>query len=172
MEMRPHFVGVEETEALVIRSEGLFEWAEASSSAYFSKLEAGPVAVDEKPANDVGEPTQPDTQVAEEIVKGPNMTVYNPAVIAPEDSAETRLLLQAGVGEQSDGGVIAENTGTTALFYSWKKVESTPSLDTSLVGGTRGRGQVFCRDRTGVLLPGLTKEFPFSFKSNVAGIFY
>ena len=171
MEMRPHFVGVEETEALVICSDGLFEWAEASSTAYFAKLEAGSGAVDEKRADDAGEPTQPDTEVAEEDVTGPNMTIYNPAVVAPEDSAETRLLLQASVGEQSDGNVIAENTGTTALFYSWKKVESTPSLDTSLVGGARGHGQVFCRDRTGVLLPGLTKEFPFSFKSNVAGIF-
>merc|ERR1712072_1666545 len=83
----------------------------------------------------------------------------------------TRLLLSSNVSEQSDGAIVAENIGTTAIFYKWVKVESTPSLDTSLTGGAHSQGQVYCRDRTGVLLPGHTKDFSFSFRSNVAGIF-
>ena len=37
--------------------------------------------------------------------------------------------------------------------------------------GSHSQGRVYCRHRTGVLLPGHIKEFSFSFRSNVAGIF-
>ena len=73
------------------------------------------------------------------------------------------MLLTSNVKAQSDGTIVAENIGTTAIFYEWVKLESTPALDPSLTGGAHSQGQLYCRDRAGVLLPGHTKDFSFSF---------
>ena len=176
-EMRPHFIGVNETESLIAQAEDLFEWAQRSSKEYFKKIDNKDeliVSKDEEKKEHSKEITE-EKVASEQVRLGPALSLTNPSAainnVVNNGGGVTRLLLESMVGNQSDAVIIAKNTGTTALFYSWNKVTVEPILDQSLIGGSRGRGQVHCRDRSGVLLPGLTKEFPFSFKSNIPGIF-
>ncbi len=178
MEMRPHFIGADETESLIAQAEGLFEWAERSSKQYFenqkieSEKEVGRTEAEDAETKDK---EVEEAEALPEVKQGPALSLTNPSATANSvancGGNTTRLLLNSIVGDQTDAVIVVKNRGTTALFYSWNKVDSEPTLDQSLTGGPRGRGQVYCRDRSGVLLPGLTKEFPFSFKSNIAGMF-
>ena len=184
-EMRPHFIGVAETESLVVRAENLFEWAENSSNEYFKRVEneGENITILEKELIKDGKEGKVGTTDDEKEIEaiedmlpksGPNMLLYGKTEGNNNDTNNndgTRLLLTSNVKAQSDGTIVAENIGTTAIFYEWVKLESTPALDPSLTGGAHSQGQLYCRDRAGVLLPGHTKDFSFSFRSNVAGIF-
>ena len=181
--MRPHFIGVSETESLVVRAEDLFEWAENSSNEYFQQIQneeenAAIIESDlvqtEKKTGEKKAPEVEEGKVVEEMAPkvGPNMVMYVKTDPSNDsDSDARRLLLTSNIREQSDGSVVAKNIGTTAIFFEWVKLEATPALDPSLTGGNSQSRKGILSYRTGVLLPGHIKEFSFSFRSNVAGIF-
>eukprot|EP00656_Telonema_subtile_P021933 TRINITY_DN2296_c0_g1_i1.p1 TRINITY_DN2296_c0_g1~~TRINITY_DN2296_c0_g1_i1.p1 ORF type:complete len:894 (+),score=225.33 TRINITY_DN2296_c0_g1_i1:149-2830(+) len=67
--------------------------------------------------------------------------------------------------------VCVVNTGTTAVHYTWEKVEQQSKLGLPLRGTNPPGGGFWCCDQKGVLQPGTGFEFPFAFKSHLCGIY-
>lgn len=91
----------------------------------------------------------------------------------PTDASElqplcARVTFENLCGRISTSSLKIENDGTTAIYYSWKPVPKTSSLDTCLDGRIQ---RFYFNTRSGVVLPGRTLDFPFTFKSPNAGIF-
>ena len=113
--MRPHFVGVSETESLVVRAEDLFEWAENSSNEYFQQIQneeenAAIIESDlvqtEKKTEEKKAPEVEEGKAVEEMTPkvGPNMVMYVKTDPSNDsDSDARRLLLTSNIREQSDG---------------------------------------------------------------------
>ena len=128
--MRPHFIGVSETESLVVRAEDLFEWAENSSNEYFQQIqneeenaaiiESDLVQTEKKIGEKKLQKDEEGKAVEEMAPKvGPNMVMYVKTDPSNDsDSDARRLLLTSNIREQSDGSVVAKNIGTTAIFLN------------------------------------------------------
>ena len=71
-------------------------------------------------------------------------------------------------GEISIDSVTARNVGSSAIYYSWKKMPKNKYFDKSYIDK---EDRFFCHHSTNVLKPGEHINFIFSFKSNVTGIF-
>lgn len=67
--------------------------------------------------------------------------------------------------------VTVVNTGTTAMHYKWEKMQKEGKLGLPLRGIDPPGGGFWCCDDSGVLMPGMTTEFPFAFKSHLSGIY-
>ncbi|CAB4009367.1 Hypothetical predicted protein, partial [Paramuricea clavata] len=79
-----------------------------------------------------------------------------------------RVLLEAKVKERVVSTLDVQNNGTAAIYYSWMYVPMQNTLGTSLAG----QQQRFYFDKnSGVILPGDTLRFPFTFKSTNPGMF-
>ena len=75
---------------------------------------------------------------------------------------------QSSPNELSKSHLHLENTGTTAIYYSWQKIPRSNELNTLFAGQ---KERFFFDIRGGVLLPGERKKLEFLFKSDVDGVF-
>lgn len=90
-----------------------------------------------------------------------------PAEAQPTTGDGTRILFTAHVGEKTESSFSLANSGTTALYYHWEKVETPNSLGTS-----RTHKQRFFFDlRPQAILPGETRTIPMYFLSGKSGIY-
>ena len=90
-----------------------------------------------------------------------------PAEAQPATGDGTRMLFTAHVGEKTESSFSLANSGTTALYYHWEKVETPNSLGTS-----RTHKQRFFFDlRPQAILPGETRTIPMYFLSGKSGIY-
>lgn len=80
----------------------------------------------------------------------------------------SRVIFEASVGDRVTSHLNICNDGTTAIYFSWKKIPRTNVLGTKLAGQTQ---RFYFDTKSGVILPGDTLNFPFIFKSPNAGIF-
>lgn len=79
-----------------------------------------------------------------------------------------RVIFEANVGDRITSYLNICNDGTTAIYFSWKKIPKANVLGTKLAGQTQ---RFYFDSKSGVILPGDTLNFPFVFKSPSAGIF-
>jgi len=79
-----------------------------------------------------------------------------------------RVIFDANVGDRVTSHLDICNDGTTAIYFSWKKIPRLNVLGTKLAGQTQ---RFYFDFKSGVILPGDTLKFPFVFKSPNAGIF-
>ncbi|KAJ7394063.1 hypothetical protein OS493_003736 [Desmophyllum pertusum] len=79
-----------------------------------------------------------------------------------------RVIFEANVGDRITSHLNICNDGTTAIYFSWKKIPRPNVLGTKLAGQTQ---RFYFDTKSGVILPGDTLKFPFIFKSPNAGIF-
>jgi len=79
-----------------------------------------------------------------------------------------RVIFEADVGDRVTSYLNICNDGTTAIYFSWKKIPQANVLGTKLAGQTQ---RFYFDTKSGVILPGDTLNFPFIFKSPNAGIF-
>jgi hypothetical protein len=91
----------------------------------------------------------------------------------PEETSElepvqARVIFENLCGQISTSSLNIVNDGTTAIYYSWKPVPKTSSLETCLDAGIQ---RFYFNTRSGVILPGQSLDYPFTFKSPNAGIF-
>lgn len=90
-----------------------------------------------------------------------------PAEAQPATRDGTRMLFTAQVGEKTESSFSLTNSGTTALYYHWEKVE-TPNL----LGTSRTHKQRFFFDlRPQAILPGEKRTIPMYFLSGKSGIY-
>ncbi|EDO31470.1 predicted protein [Nematostella vectensis] len=80
----------------------------------------------------------------------------------------SRVTFEANTGERVVSLLHICNDGTTAIYFSWKRVPKANTLGTKLAGRTQ---RFYFDTNSGVILPGETLKFPFIFKSLNAGIF-
>ncbi|XP_078360278.1 MYCBP-associated protein-like [Oculina patagonica] len=81
---------------------------------------------------------------------------------------DSRVIFEANVGDRVTSHLNICNDGTTAIYFSWKKIPRPNALGTKLAGQTQ---RFYFDTKSGVILPGDTLKFPFVFKSPNAGIF-
>lgn len=79
-----------------------------------------------------------------------------------------RVIFDASVGDRVTSYLNICNDGTTAVYFSWKKIPRANVLGTKLAGHAQ---RFYFDTKSGVILPGDTLNFPFIFKSPNAGIF-
>ncbi|XP_028402373.1 MYCBP-associated protein-like [Dendronephthya gigantea] len=85
-----------------------------------------------------------------------------------EIGVSCRVVLESKVKERVVSILEVQNNGSAAVYYSWKYVPMENTLGTSLAG----QEQRFYFDKnSGVILPGDTLRFPFTFKSTNPGMF-
>ena len=116
MEMRPHFIGADETESLIAQAEGLFEWAERSSKQYFenqkieSEKEVGRTEAEDAETKDK---EVEEAEALPEVKQGPALSLTNPSATANSvancGGNTTRLLLNSIVGDQTDAVIVVKN---------------------------------------------------------------
>ncbi|XP_032226527.2 MYCBP-associated protein [Nematostella vectensis] len=80
----------------------------------------------------------------------------------------SRVTFEANTGERVVSLLHICNDGTTAIYFSWKRVPKANTLGTKLAGRTQ---RFYFDTNSRVILPGETLKFPFIFKSLNAGIF-
>ena len=165
--VRPHEVTHDLTSGLVIRGEHLFEWAHVSSETYI--METTNIWGEEGDNKAVGQavegeivPRPMEASPSDASSLNAHATFHGPMIVLKtEDSnEEPQLLLKTSVGESISAKVTAHNVGTTAVFYEWERAANDAKDE-----------RFFCLDKTGMILPGRTKSFSFSFASNRAGLF-
>ncbi|XP_071672718.1 uncharacterized protein [Patagioenas fasciata] len=79
-----------------------------------------------------------------------------------------RLNFEALAGERAESSLTVSNDGTTAIWYDWLRLpQKIPSRETKW----RRLPWFYFDTRSGVILPGETRQFVFIFKSESAGIF-
>ncbi|NWQ83462.1 MYBPP protein, partial [Columbina picui] len=79
-----------------------------------------------------------------------------------------RLTFEALPGEKAESSLTVSNDGTTAIWYDWLRLpQKIPSRETKW----RRIPYFYFDTRSGVILPGETRQFDFIFKSERAGIF-
>ncbi|XP_065504062.1 MYCBP-associated protein [Caloenas nicobarica] len=79
-----------------------------------------------------------------------------------------RLTFEALAGEKAESSLMVSNDGTTAIWYDWLRLpQKIPSRETKW----RRIPWFYFDTRSGVILPGETRQFVFIFKSERAGIF-
>ncbi|XP_062521856.1 MYCBP-associated protein-like isoform X2 [Corticium candelabrum] len=114
--------------------------------------------------------TQP--QNGPSLIFGGNHAFWD-GIENPEESPEfepihARVTFENLCNQISLSSLHIVNDGTTAIYYSWKLVPKTSSLDTCLDQGIQ---RFYFNTCSGVVLPGRSLDFPFMFKSPYAGIF-
>ncbi|XP_006889524.1 PREDICTED: MYCBP-associated protein [Elephantulus edwardii] len=90
----------------------------------------------------------------------------------PQDKGQVGIaacmVFETVEGEKTSSELTVVNNGTVAIWYDWRRQAQLQSFQDL----TRNRTQRFYfNNRAGVILPGETKNFTFSFKSLDAGIF-
>nr|XP_021144170.1 MYCBP-associated protein isoform X1 [Columba livia] len=79
-----------------------------------------------------------------------------------------RLTFEALACERAESSLTVSNDGTTAIWYDWLRLpQKIPSRETKW----RWLPCFYFDTRSGVILPGETRQFVFIFKSESAGIF-
>ena len=95
--------------------------------------------------------------VPERVSQGP---------IGPDLTLESRrVLLECTCGKIASGTVSARNSGSTALYYTWRKLAKPNVLGKKDDGMTR----LWFAAKGGVVLPGRSVTFDFNFKSDSPG---
>eukprot|EP00040_Diaphanoeca_grandis_P041522 m.263052 g.263052 ORF g.263052 m.263052 type:complete len:817 (+) comp48376_c0_seq1:170-2620(+) len=112
------------------------------------------------------------------LVPGPHLTCYGSYAdnVTPQTAShahirtqetECRLVFSAPVCEKSASDFVLHNTGTTALYYHWEKVEQP-----NVLGTANNYQQLFFFDvRPRSILPGEKRAIPIHFISKKSGIF-
>lgn len=92
------------------------------------------------------------------VVVGPRLTL----------SAQHLSMPHCAVGHTATAAVTVRNVGTTALFFRWAREAR------DLPPGARRGGErwFYLSDQVGCLLPDEQREFSFSFRSSVPGVFH
>eukprot|EP01116_Phalansterium_solitarium_P007256 TRINITY_DN1982_c0_g1_i1.p1 TRINITY_DN1982_c0_g1~~TRINITY_DN1982_c0_g1_i1.p1 ORF type:complete len:868 (-),score=315.35 TRINITY_DN1982_c0_g1_i1:74-2677(-) len=83
---------------------------------------------------------------------------------------DTELLFDTTPDQTQRHVVTARNTGSTAIYYTWVRVVEDNPLE--IVHADDSEERFFFSDTDGVLLPGETRPFAFSFRSSAAGSFF
>ena len=76
-----------------------------------------------------------------------------------------RVLLECTCGKIASGTVSARNTGSTALYFTWRKLEKPNVIGKKPDGVQR----LWFAAKGGVVLPGRSVTFDFNFKSDTPG---
>ncbi|NXD13645.1 MYBPP protein, partial [Nothocercus nigrocapillus] len=78
-----------------------------------------------------------------------------------------RLTFEIVAGERAESSLTVSNDGTTAIWYSWRRLpQQIPLRETK-----KGIQYFYFNTRPDVILPGETRKFSVLFKSEKAGIF-
>eukprot|EP00742_Colponemidia_sp_Colp-10_P003426 GILJ01003647.1.p1 GENE.GILJ01003647.1~~GILJ01003647.1.p1 ORF type:complete len:975 (-),score=186.14 GILJ01003647.1:142-2760(-) len=89
--------------------------------------------------------------------------------IGPQvDMLKSRCNFHVPIGQTADCDVEVRNVGTTAIYFELRKIEKPNLLPHVTVDNTQ---RFFCHAVKGVLLPGQSKSFKFSFLSSIPGVF-
>ncbi|XP_041077074.1 MYCBP-associated protein-like isoform X2 [Polyodon spathula] len=80
-----------------------------------------------------------------------------------------RLTFEAFVDDRATSHLDVTNDGSTAVYYSWKRLPHPPSFKE--IQRERHMQRFYFNTSGGVILPGDVQRFLFTFKSGIAGIF-
>ncbi|MGH0137381.1 UNVERIFIED_CONTAM: hypothetical protein FKN15_030561 [Acipenser sinensis] len=80
-----------------------------------------------------------------------------------------RLTFEAFVDDRATSHLNVTNDGSTAVYYSWKRLPHPPSFKE--IQRERRVQRFYFNTSGGVILPGDMQRFLFTFKSGIAGIF-
>jgi 3-phosphoglycerate kinase len=189
--LRPHIVETEQSNALIVGGVGLFDWAQASSEAYYREQDvettrqegADDAAAANEAAAAVEEGQAADAAAraavhAHDNFKGPRVSVTvagQPVSSLEGQGAATphRLLLSCEVGTEVLRMVSVSNTGSTALYLAMMRQDAADNDASTLRGNDANRGRIHCHLKKGgaVVLPSQSIDVPFSFRSEVPGVF-
>ena len=104
--------------------------------------------------------------VSDEPIADPVPERPNNVPVGPDLHFESRrVLLECTCGKIASSTVSARNNGSTALYYTWRKLEKPNVLGKKKDGVTR----LWFAAKGGSVLPGRSVTFDFSFKSDTPG---
>ncbi len=110
--------------------------------------------------------TEPDVAAAEGPIADPVPERATDLPAGPDLTFESRrVMLECTCGKIASGTVSARNSGSTALYYTWRKLEKPNVIGKKPDGVQR----LWFAAKGGVVLPGRTVTFDFNFKSDTPG---
>ena len=190
--IRPHIVQTEQSNALIVSGMGLFEWAQTSSEAFYREedskakrqaeevYDASLADANEKVTDGeqkIVEDEKMSTSIQASDFRGPRLNVNvsgQESVTGDATSSQPlRLLLHCDVGKEMLRTITVQNTGSTAIFVDLKRQIPNVNRTAALRSDLSKFGRVYCHLKDGktVVLPSQSVDVPFSFRSNVAGVF-
>lgn len=156
----PDLGGLEIIGTHIPKSEGEEQFV---TEAIFSEEDTQSASTEAKHTSD---PPTAIEAISENILQGPHLKCVG-SVNCPPDSRESRVVFNSPVSEKSESKLTLTNTGSTALFVSWEKVDLPNTLGTS-----RSHSQRFFFDlKPRSILPGETHTVPVFFIANKAGVY-
>ena len=189
--IRSHDVGVAEGNRLVVVSADLFQWARASSAEYFDHTDARAAAtlagapaevsaLAEAKAEAEAEAAAAEAAAEAQAAKASGAAHAGPTL---ELGPSRYVVLESRVGESTERAIHMANTGTTVIFYEWRRAVRDETIVYAHPGPGPEPGSAvgavpppppscfFCHSAKGCLLPGAEKQILFGFSSTRAGEF-
>jgi hypothetical protein len=197
--IRPHQVDADLAEGLVATGAPLFEWASKSSEAYWAhmeefdqqqRLEAELNQLQLNMEQETKE-LQDDCGFLGQLLDGPKLQLGqhfsgDDSQVVGDDHAP-RLLFSTGVNVTTIAEIEARNLGNVALTFEWKALEKHSGVNSKSGVGVAITSQndsfpgvrvvqpddsrFLCRRQKGVILPGQSISFIFTFKAPIPGEF-
>eukprot|EP00941_MAST-03F_sp_MAST-3F-sp1_P000293 g293.t1 len=193
--LRPHEVDADHAMGLIVSGSNLFEWAAESTQNFYThsirKLRSAQSVQKSQHDRDgdgfddeTGEKIVTKQLVGPQIrisIVDPNGRVVNNTLHTTKNPKSViNLMMEEDAGRKATATVRFENTGSTAIFFSWKtqcdpSILANDNMNTSqrlLERKSSSRTSAFASaNLSGVVLPGQTKDVAITFCSKVPGIF-